>query len=541
MTIASPVRRRRLRAAALTWALVLISCWKVDANLKLSTNKLDFGTSHDEETFTVTNDSKDNALTSGVTQLDYSVKSNRAWLTVTPVSGRLEGDQSNTHMVTIDRSALPDGESIATITATSNGGSDDITVHVMSGAGGGCGDPPTAPSDPDPTDGATAVGIDDDLSWSGGNSQCDGNTATYDVYFGTTNPPPFHHNSGEKKTFNPGRMAANTSFYWRILAKDNNGSTQGKIWSFHTASGTGACTNPLTTLSLSSPADGATGVSLDARLSWTGGDSQCDGHTSQFSVYFGTSSSPPLADTVTEKSFDPGHLDASTTYYWKVRASDGISSRTSVVRRFTTAAAACTSGPSSLHGFSPGDGDDSVALDQVLSWDGGDSQCPGQTATYDVYFGTSSPPPLAHNNGTNKSWDPGTLSQRQKYYWKIVAKDDKGTQSSGVMSFTTRCSDTTGASLSSPCDPSPPNGKDKVNPGTSISWGCGVTDCGEDVTYTFYLGKSPDLGSDDILTTTTSRSVKPSGLSGSTTYYWKVVAHAGSSDRSSPVWHFKTR
>src|SRR6187399_135338 len=121
MTIVSRTRRSST-AAVLVCALALISCWKVDADLMLSTTKLEFGDSRDTATFTVTNDSKDNALTSGVTQLDYQLKSNRAWATVQPVSGQLDGEQDEQHTVTIDRSALPDGESYATITVTSNGG-----------------------------------------------------------------------------------------------------------------------------------------------------------------------------------------------------------------------------------------------------------------------------------------------------------------------------------------------------------------------------------------------------------------------------------
>jgi len=542
MSTASPRGvRRRVLIAGILGALAIVSCWKVDADLKLSTHTLDFGTSHDEATFTVTNDSQDNALTTGVTLLDYTLKADRPWVTISPASGRCGGQQSETHTVKVDRSGLPQGQSLATITASSNGGSDHINIRVVMGSGGGgCSDPPTPPSDPSPADSATGVGLDDDLSWQGGESQCEGSTATYDVYFGTSNPPPFHHNSGEKKTFNPGRMAANTTFYWRIVATDQNHSTGGRTWRFHTEAG--ACTEPLTALALASPADGATGVAQDANLSWTGGESQCDGHTSTYDVYFGTSSSPPLRESgVSGKSYDPGPLDAGTTYYWQIHAGDGISERTSSTRSFTTAAAPCTTGPSELRSFSPANGNGSVGVDDDLAWSGGDSQCPGQTATYDVYFGTASPPPYDHNNGTSKRWDPGTLQDRQTYYWKIVAKDDKGTRSSAVLTFTTVCHDDNGASLTTPCTPSPPDGKENFNPKGSISWGCGVTTCDEHVTYTFYLGTSSDLGADDIVTTTTSRTVKPPSLRGGTTYYWKVVAHAGSTDRPGPVWRFKTK
>ncbi|HKW13549.1 MAG TPA: hypothetical protein VJS69_03600 [Candidatus Krumholzibacteria bacterium] len=542
MTSDSPPRRRRLVAAALACALALISCWKVDADLKLSTHKLDFGTSLSEATFTVTNDSHDNALTTGVTSLDYQLKSDHAWLTVQPASGHLDGEQTTMHTVTIDRSALLAGENLATIRATSNGGSDDIAVHVTRSVDGSCTDPPTAPGGPTPENGATGVSVDGDLSWTGGESQCDGLSATYDVYFGTATPPPFHHNSGDKKTFNPGRMAANTLIYWRIVAKDGNGSTSGPTWSFRTEAGSTTCTDPLTALALSAPADGATGVSQDVDLSWQGGDSQCVGHTSMYQVYFGTSSTPAFVDSVAGKTYDPGHLDASTTYYWKIVASDGISTRTSATRHFTTAAPPCTNGPADFTSLTPSADATNVSVNQDLSWSGGDSQCNGLTATYDVYFGTSSPARFDHNNGSDKSWNPGTLAGRQTYYWRVVAKDANGSRSSAERKFTTACDDN-GASLDAPCTPSPSNGQQKADPKTALSWECGTTDCDDPLTFTIYLGKSATLDDGDIVGTTSARSYKPGPgmLKGKTTYYWKVVAHAGITDRPSPVWSFKTR
>lgn len=433
------ISRRAVVAATLASALALVSCWKVDADLELSTNTLDFAGTKVETTFTVKNDSQDNALTSGVTVLDYKLEVDRPWVTVSPMSGVCGSEETIEHTVTIDRSALENGGGSATIRATSNGGSDEITVHVTSGVVSGCDE-------------------------------------------------------------------------------------------------------PLTELTLSSPENASVNVSRDVNLTWTGGESQCEGRTSRYDVYFGTTTSPPLADNVSSHSYDPGTLAANTTYYWSIKASDGESSRTTGVRHFTTAATAtCSEGPSELHGLSPGDEAVNVATNANLSWSGGDSQCAGQTATYDVYFGTASPPPFSHNNGGGKQWDPGVLENNETYYWKIVAKDDNGSVSSGERRFTTQCAEDFGTSLTAPCDPSPPSGKDKVDRKVTLKWGCGVTDCSGDVTFTVYLGTSSSLDEGDIKATTTARSYKPEELRGDTTYYWKVVAHAGITNRPGPVWHFKTK
>ncbi len=84
----------------------------------------------------------------------------------------------------------------------------------------------------------------------------------------------------------------------------------------------------------------------------------------------------------------------------------------------------------------PKDGSINVLLNVSLSWTGGDPD--GDTVTYDVYFGDSSPPPKIVDNQTNTSYDPSTLDINSKYYWKIVARDEHGASTEGsIWNFTT--------------------------------------------------------------------------------------------------------
>jgi hypothetical protein len=61
------------------------------------------------------------------------------------------------------------------------------------------------------------------------------------------------------------------------------------------------------------PPDGATGVDIDADLSWTAGR----GATSH-DVYFGTSSTPPFIHNQAATTFDPGTMASGTRYYWRI-------------------------------------------------------------------------------------------------------------------------------------------------------------------------------------------------------------------------------
>ena len=89
----------------------------------------------------------------------------------------------------------------------------------------------------------------------------------------------------------------------------------------------------------------------------------------------------------------------------------------------------------------PADNATGVALLYTnLSWSCSDPD--GHSMTYDVYFGTTSTPPLVFSGYDSTNFELGELSSGTTYYWKIVAKDkpptgDSKTTSSPVWKFTT--------------------------------------------------------------------------------------------------------
>ncbi|NIP27218.1 MAG: hypothetical protein GWN61_14975 [candidate division Zixibacteria bacterium] len=83
-------------------------------------------------------------------------------------------------------------------------------------------------SNPDPPDGAIEVSRTADLSWTPSSS-----ATSRDVYFGTTNPPTFIDNQ-TATTFDPGKMAYETIYFWRIDEINKWGTTTGDIWHFTT-------------------------------------------------------------------------------------------------------------------------------------------------------------------------------------------------------------------------------------------------------------------------------------------------------------------
>jgi len=92
--------------------------------------------------------------------------------------------------------------------------------------------PPAVPSSPSPANGATNVALNKDLSWAC--SDPDGDTVYFDVYFGTTNPPPKVATHKTAKTFDTGTMNYGTTYYWKINATDNLLYNESPVWSFTT-------------------------------------------------------------------------------------------------------------------------------------------------------------------------------------------------------------------------------------------------------------------------------------------------------------------
>jgi len=179
---------------------------------------------------------------------------------------------------------------------------------------------PNTPNNPSPTNNATNISVNTFLQWTGGDPDTHDNV-TYDVYLGSTLPLSKVSDNQSRPWYKTYALSYNITYYWKIAAWDNHGlSAEGPIWNFTTC--VPPINHPPNTPSNPSPPNQATGVDIDAALSWTGGDPDA-GDFVFYDVYFG--SMPPLekiASNITVKSYNPGPLAYSLTYFWKVVAWD---------------------------------------------------------------------------------------------------------------------------------------------------------------------------------------------------------------------------
>lgn len=193
--------------------------------------------------------------------------------------------------------------------------------------------PPSAPVLSSPADGSTNVPLSASVSWnvSTGATVYNAQLAT-DAGF-TNIVSSKTGLTGISTTFSG--LATNTTYYWRVNAGNGGGtSTWSSVWSFTTQ------TVVIPSVpSLSYPADGATGVSVPVRFSWSSASGAATYHL-QVSLYSDFHLITTNKAGVAATSVNVGGLKKNTRYYWRVRslAADGVTySSWSSVRSFTSA------------------------------------------------------------------------------------------------------------------------------------------------------------------------------------------------------------
>ena len=86
----------------------------------------------------------------------------------------------------------------------------------------------SAPTLISPANGAMEVSLAAALNWNAA-----AGATSYDVYFGTSSFPPFVTNT-TATTYGPGTLAATTTYYWYIVARNGSGTAPSVTWSFTT-------------------------------------------------------------------------------------------------------------------------------------------------------------------------------------------------------------------------------------------------------------------------------------------------------------------
>ncbi len=386
--------------------------------------------------------------------------------------------------------------------------------------------PPTPPELPSPPHNAPSVSITSTFSW--WSTDFDNNIAGFDIYLGTTSPPPLVATNVPLMSYTPAApLAELTPHYWRVVVRDAFGLEQsGPVWAFTTR----ASNSPPNPPSNPNPTVGAQNVPLNATLSWQASDIDLDPLT--YDVYFGNVSPPPLVSSnQSGTTYTPAGLVYGTLYYWRIVVRDDDELETTGPEWFFTTRPSNLP-PNAPSNPTPPNFSSSRPINQTLAWTGSDSD--GDPLTYDIYFGTSATPALVATNWPSPNYSPGTLVYNTLYFWRVVARDPLGQTTSGP---TWRFTTTTGNNPPSPpSNPSPPHGSTGNSIATTLAWTCSDPN-GDALTYVVHFGTTSPPPFRAI---TTLQSFNPGTLVSGTTYFWRIVAMDAHESTWGAIWSFST-
>ncbi|MDY6862682.1 MAG: PKD domain-containing protein [Thermodesulfobacteriota bacterium] len=131
------------------------------------------------------------------------------------------------------------GTYTVSLTVMGPGGTDTVTkenlILAISPPVVSANNPPNKPDNPMPSDLASNVSINTDLQWTGGDPDKN-DTVRYFVYLGTVSQNLISSSQKQLTTvFDPRGLDYNKTYYWQIIAEDNQGVTaSSEVWSFTT-------------------------------------------------------------------------------------------------------------------------------------------------------------------------------------------------------------------------------------------------------------------------------------------------------------------
>jgi hypothetical protein len=271
--------------------------------------------------------------------------------------------------------------------------------------------PPKTAYFPEPADGDGSIALDVQLSWTPGSG-----AKLHTVYFGdnfnNVNDATIGLPQGTAK-YSPGSLELAKTYYWRVDEFDGIEAHKGNVWSFTTE---GAVGSP-------EPANAAVDVSQTPILTWSPGVF-ADTHE----VYFGADvASLELkgSGNLGSESYEPGQLEWSTTYYWRIDEANNTNADspwTGPLWSFTTANFLAVDDFESYNDLDPSDPESNRIF---MAWlDGFDNPAINGSivghanapfAEQTIVHGGSQSMPMSYDNAVGKSEATLTLTSNRDW------------------------------------------------------------------------------------------------------------------------------
>jgi hypothetical protein len=232
-----------------------------------------------------------------------------------------------------------------TLLSCGGGGGDDGGGNT--GGGGGGGPAPTPPGKATLVAPAnnktceTGTSVSDTQSTVTFNWNASANTNTYDVQITNLNTTTATNKNGVSSTSTTATLDKGVPYSWKVTSKNTTTTTTtgSDTWKFYLA-GDGVVNYAPFPADLTAPASGST-ITLSegkATFTWDGSDPD-SGDTLSYTVYVDTvdgKQTPTSALSNLSSETVDVELEAATTYYWRVKTSDGTNASYSIVYSFKT-------------------------------------------------------------------------------------------------------------------------------------------------------------------------------------------------------------
>ena len=231
-----------------------------------------------------------------------------------------------------------------TLISCGGGGGDDGGANNGGGGGGPVVNPPgkstlTAPANNETCETGTSVSATQSevtFTWTASSD-----TNTYDLKITNLNTSVVINRTALTSTSTKVTLDKGVPYSWNITSKStaSTTTTASDTWKFYLL-GPGIVNYAPFPADLKTPASGSTVTrDGDGKVTFTWDGSDPDGDSLNYTLYVDTTDgkqTPPTAQTdLTVKTLDVA-LDAATTYYWRVKTSDGTNSSYSIVYSFKT-------------------------------------------------------------------------------------------------------------------------------------------------------------------------------------------------------------
>jgi len=285
---------------------------------------------------------------------------------------------------------------------------------------------PEIPNSPSPSNNELDVEISKTLSWNC--KDINGDNIIYNIYFDTVSDPKIVGSNISSTIFNPGQLKYNTKYYWKVTARDDINSEEviGPIWSFTTKQ------KEFGEIINLEPSNNESIIANSVTLKWdfTGSDD----NEVEYDIYLDTIESPQiLTSNIQVDTFKTDTLQANRLYYWRIIVKDDNGNiAEGPIWIFKIQSQDC----GQITNLIPENNSNNVDQSCVLSWscDNPDDN----QLVYDIYFGTSITPELVAEDISSNTYNTGTLDNEETYFWKVIAKNNSGGQStSKVLKFST--------------------------------------------------------------------------------------------------------